>query len=319
MTGVAFTVAFLAINPWALLEFAQFREEIEGQGEVAGTLAKLGQDEVPGWLYYAWTLTWGFGVLPTLAALAGVGLMLREDWRRALVLIAFPVVLFLFLGAQARFFGRWLMPAYPMLGDPRRLRGRPAWRARLTAPGGRRGLALLLIGAALVAQGLYESARTTAVLGRTDTRAQAREWLFANVPAGSRVVVEPFLPAGFFGQGGRTRPERFERFLVKRPFQGYTRRLTPGLIDAYRRGGYCWVVTASHQRDRGLKAGFAPTAAYYARLDRESRRAAGFSPYRAGAEPVPFNFDLSFNYLPAAYERPGPVVEVRRIERCRPQ
>jgi hypothetical protein len=91
------------------------------------------------------------------------------------------------------------------------------------------------------------------------------------------------------------------------------------LIETYRRGGYCWVVTGSHQRERGLKDGSPGARAYYGRLDRESREVAGFSPYRPGAEPVPFNFDLSFNYVPGAYERPGPVVAVRRLARCRPR
>ena len=318
LAGVAFVVAFFVLNPFALLELDQFLDEVQGQGEQAGGFAKLGQEEVPGWLYYLWTLSWGFGVLPALAALAGGVLLLREDWRRALLLVAFPVLLFLFLGAQARFFGRWLLPAYPALAV---LAGYAATRLadRLSVSGGRRGLALAGVGAVLVAQGLFETIRSDVVLSRADTRAQAREWLFAEVPAGSRVVVEPFLPQGFFGVDGRVGPERFDRFPVKRPFQGYTRRLAPDLIETYRRGGYCWVVTGSHQRERGLKDGSPGARAYYGRLDRESREVAGFSPYRPGAEPVPFNFDLSFNYVPGAYERPGPVVAVRRLARCRPR
>ena len=318
LAGVAFVVAFFVLNPFALLELDQFLDEVQGQGEQAGAFAKLGQEEVPGWLYYLWTLSWGFGVLPALAALAGGVLLLREDWRRALLLVAFPVLLFLFLGAQARFFGRWLLPAYPALAV---LAGYAATRLadRLSVSGGRRGLALAGVGAVLVAQGLFETIRSDVVLSRADTRAQAREWLFAEVPAGSRVVVEPFLPQGFFGVDGRVGPERFERYPVKRPFQGYTRRLSPDLIETYRRGGYCWVVTGSHQRERGLKDGSPGARTYYGRLDRESEEVAGFSPYRPGAEPVPFNFDLSFNYLPGAYERPGPVVAVRRLARCRPR
>ena len=31
---------------------------------------------------------------------------------------------------------------------------------------------------------------------------------------------------------------------------------------------------------------------------------------------MPFNFDLSFNYYPPEYERPGPTVTVHRLDDC---
>ena len=42
-----------------------------------------------------------------------------------------------------------------------------------------------------------------------------------------------------------------------------------------------------------------------------------FSPYDEGARPVPFNFDLSYNYYPTAYRRPGPTVRLYRLDHCR--
>ena len=53
--------------------------------------------------------------------------------------------------------------------------------------------------------------------------------------------------------------------------------------------------------------------AYYAELERRGRLVHESSPFARGAEPVPFNFDLSFNYQPLAYERPGPVMQVFRL------
>ena len=57
--------------------------------------------------------------------------------------------------------------------------------------------------------------------------------------------------------------------------------------------------------------------AYYERLERESTLLREFSPYDDGAEPVPFDFDLSYNYYPPAYERPGPTVRIYRLRRLR--
>jgi hypothetical protein len=42
-----------------------------------------------------------------------------------------------------------------------------------------------------------------------------------------------------------------------------------------------------------------------------------FSPYDKGADPVPFSFDLSYNYEPSAYHRPGPAATIYRLKRCR--
>ena len=41
-----------------------------------------------------------------------------------------------------------------------------------------------------------------------------------------------------------------------------------------------------------------------------------FSPYDEGADPVPFSFDLSYNYYPPEYHRPGPTVRIHRLRDC---
>lgn len=305
--GAAFTAAFLLLHPYSLLDYPSFREAVADQSGTAGGRRKLGQEDAPGPLYYAWTLTWGLGWIPALAAVAGAVLALRRDLPRALLLVSFPLALLGFLSLQARYFGRWLMPAYPALAilagyavawAADRLPVRPVWRPALAAA----------LTAVLVGQGLASSVRSSATLAERDTRALAREWLTEEVPRGSRLVAEPFLPSGFL--------DAYRPLPVARPFDVYELRLLPELIDGYVRDGYCWVVIGSYQKDRGLSAGLANAGAYYRRLDERSAETVRFSPYRLGAEPVDFNFDLSFNYLPRAYGRPGPVVEVHRLRGC---
>ena len=314
VAGVAFVLAFVLLNPFAVIDFAEFRSQLGGQSGQAST-AKLGQDAVPAPLYNAWTLTWGLGWGPALAALAGAALALRRAPRRALLLLAFPAVFLVFLSGQGRFFARWILPVYPLLAI---MAGYAAVALvdALPAPPRLRPALLAALALALVAQGAVASARVDTVLAREDTRAQARTWLERNVPPGSRIVVEPFLPEGFLRVGDRVGPERFERRRVERPFQAYEARLRAPLVERYRAEGYCWVVTGSNQKQRGLKAGLAGARAYYERLSREGDRRAIFSPFDAGAAPVEFNYDLSFNYQPAAYERPGPLVEVYRLRGC---
>jgi 4-amino-4-deoxy-L-arabinose transferase-like glycosyltransferase len=309
VAGAAFVALFLLVNPFALLELDETRRQIRGQSSQADT-EKLGQDDVLGWVYYVGTLGWGFGWLPFAGALGGAVVALRRDWRRAALLIAFPLFLFLFLGAQGRFFGRWLLPAYPMLcvlcgyGVVALADAFARRRPRLATA------AVALLAALVCAQGAIASFRSGALLGREDTRAQALDWIRANVPEDARLVVEPFVPASW--QEALERP----RWPVERPFQAYERRLRPRHIDDYRAGGYCWVVVGSTQKERGLKAGLRSSRNYYRALDEQSARTVTFSPYRDGADPVEFSYDFSFNYHPRAYERPGPVVEIHELSGC---
>jgi hypothetical protein len=316
LSGIAFVVAFLVLNPYAIVDFTTFKHQLAGQSATAGGSAKLGQSDTPGWLYYAWTLTWGLGWVPAVAAIAGAVALLRQDWRRGLVLVVFPLFMFLFLGGQARHFGRWFMPAYPAIVL---LSAYGAIRAAEWLGRGRRWAAWALAGVCvlMLAQGVAASIRVDSVLGRRDTRELARSWIFRNIPRGSGVVVEPFVPEGWLAKGNRAGPEVYRLFPIKPPFQAYEKKLDPSLIDTYRAQGYCWVVVASHQKQRGLNAKLPGAVGYYKRLNRESDRTQLFDPWRSGADRPGFNFDMSFDYYPTAFVRPGPLIEVHRLRDCK--
>ena len=316
VAGACFALLFLLLNPYSIVDFHAFRHQVAGQSATAGGSAKLGQSSTPGWLYYLWTLTWGLGWLPALAAIAGGVLLLRSDWRKGLVLVVFPLFMFVFLGGQARHFGRWFMPAYPAIVL---LAGYAAVRA-VDAIGGsqrRRTWALLAIGVVLAAQGLASTVRVDSVLARPDTRTLARTWLMRNVPAGTGMVVEPFVPDGWLSQRNRAGPDRYRLYPIKPPFQAYEKKLEPGLIDTYRSGHYCWIVVGSHQKQRGLEANLPGARAYYVRLNQESDRTQLFDPWRPGSKRPGFSFDMSFDWYPRAFVRPGPLVEVHHLRNCK--
>jgi len=326
---------FLIANPYALLDFQTFHAGVARQQRLASgeELAKLGLTQTNGIVYYLWSLTWGLGWIPLLAALGGaVGLLARER-RLALVLLPAPIVYVLFMGVQERYFGRWLLPILPLLillaayGATALARAVAARAPRLAAP------AVALAAAALLAQGLIHSVHVDRVLARPDTRNSARAWLTAHVPAGTRVVIEPAVPARWLAtetaparplwrlwdtaradvdDSGRRLPHGRTRFVK---VDKYERTLRPALLDRYLARGYCWVVTASHQFGRAFaQPDDVPQAiAYYAALNRRGTIAARFSPYRDGADPPRFNFDWSFDWYPLAYARPGPLIVVHRL------
>ena len=220
LAGAAALGAFLIANPYALLDYGSFHSELARQSSLsAEAQGKLGAPRDGGLVYYLWSLTWGLGWVPALAALGGAVTVWRREPRLGWLLVPAPVLFLAFMGLQGRYFGRWLMPILPIacllgayftLAAARALAGRlapsrpygashaaqgPAGAGAGSGPG--RALALVgavVLVAAVLAQGLLYSVHSGLVLSRADTRGQTRAWMLAHVPAGSPIVVEPVAP-----------------------------------------------------------------------------------------------------------------------------
>jgi hypothetical protein len=338
--------AFLVGNPYAVLDWNAFTAGVSSQASIAAGQdpVKLGTTEGSGITYYLWTFTWGLGWVPALAALAGAGLLaFRRRIAMMLVLLPAPIAFVIFMGVQQRYFGRWLMPLFP-------IGAMLAGYVTVSAVGaGRRSLRLPLrvsVPAAavlLLAQSVAAVVHDDAVLSRPDTRNIARAWMVSHIPAGARVVLEPVVPDDWTTDVGTFQPwtpdgERWWRFATwltdvdpsgnqlpagQRRFvlvDQYERTLRPALVDEYVNAGYCWVMTGSVQAGRAFaQPGAAPQAiAYYEELRRRSRRIYHLSPFKRGASPVLFSFDWSIDYYPSQYQRPGPEIDVFRLRggRC---
>jgi hypothetical protein len=343
LAGIVALGAFVIANPYAVLDLAAFRDGLQHQADAADdALGKLGLTQSSGHLYYLWTFTWGLGWAPLVAAVIGLGLLAVDDRRVLLVLGPAPILYVLYMGTQARFFGRWLLPVFPIAC----LLSAYAI-VRLTQLASRRvpalGPALAVLGTVLLlGQGIVYSLHSAMTLSRADTRNETRAWLVDNVPANTRIVVEPVVPDAWATDVGRPNPgtangARWSKFPTSRSniaddgsvlpgpgrivnIEDYERTLYPGLIDKYVEKGYCWVVVGSTQRGRAeAQPQIVPRAiAYYRELERRSTLAYEASPYRKGAKPVKFNFDWTFDFYPLAYEHPGPVMQIYRLRggRC---
>ncbi|HEY4894582.1 MAG TPA: glycosyltransferase family 39 protein [Solirubrobacteraceae bacterium] len=348
LAGAGALGAFLLANPYALLDYSHFHAELVHQSSLsAEAQGKLGAPRDGGLLYYLWSLTWGLGWIPALAALGGALSVWRVARRLGWLLVPAPLLFLAFMGLQGRYFGRWLLPIFPilcLLGAFFAVRlARAAGRAlvvrrsrpRLLAP----GLTALIVFAVL-GQGLLYSVHSGLVLSRADTRNLTRQWMLANVPAGTPIVAEPVSPNEWAREtppipGGREfRWHKYAslfsrvaadgkispRALRQVGIENYVTTLRPQLIDYYVRNGYCWVISGSTQSARAFAdPAAAPGAvAYYRRLAAVATVAQRFSPYGAGRAPVSFNFDWSFDYYPLAYVRPGPDMTVYRLHggRC---
>lgn len=311
VSALACLAGLLLLNPFIALEAGKFWADFAGQSAQAGT-GKLGQTG-SAWTGYPITLLWGFGVVPLLLSVVGLVLAWRRDRSTALLLVTFPVLLYLAMATQDRWFARWLLPAYPalaVLAGHGAARTVEALRGRL--PDVVRSAAAVLVAVLALGQPVVDVVRSDLLLLREDTRTEALAWLVSRDDPG-RVVLEPAVPGSWRrdlrAAGWEIRP-------VARPFQRYELGLEPALLDTYREEGSCWVVVLGHQRDRGLAAGLPGARAYYRRLAEEGEVALASSPFAPGAGATSFSYDFSFNYYPPAHHRPGPVVEVHRLADC---
>jgi hypothetical protein len=332
-------VAFVIADPYSLIDFAAFKASLAHQSsESAEASGKLGLTHGSGVLYYLWTVTWGVGWVPGIAALgAAVALWFERQNRRLLLLLVPALVIYLiFMGVQGRYFGRWLMPVVPLICLLAAYGGIRA--ADLAAPRrSRRHLAIVTLAvAALCAQGLVYSVHSGIVNSRADTRNITRAWLVAHVPIGTPVVVEPVVPEEWGLDVEHPLPTAtgyrwvgFPVFRTHRASDGelgvdvgpsvtienYERVLAPDLIALYERNDFCWVVTGSTQAGRAQAS---PTQvpqaiAYYKALAQAGKLVFSASPYGRGDGPVAFNFDWSFDYYPLAYARPGALMNVYHL------
>ena len=329
---VAMVLVFAVTNPFFFLNPVSAAYQLKQQAEAAGSIEKLGQEQVGGFRYYVESLGWGFGYAAAILAVAGAAFEIRRDRARGIALILFPVALYLYMASQTRYFGRWLLPMYPVIAL---LAGVGVVRLVQLVPGiGRRyalsALAVALVTAAVAIQPIAADVRSLEVLGRTDTRQLARNYLVRNYKPSLRAVIEPAVPDDYYKRHRSNIQQRrfvrgFLRDLRRRAAveapdnQTYTyaASLTPQVIDEYRDKGFCLVMTMSLVRGRIEQARVPQALAYYRRLEREGKKVFSASPYDPGAKPVPLHFDFSYNYYDDEFFRPGPEVAIYRLNNCR--
>jgi hypothetical protein len=222
LAGAFALVAFFVANPYSLLDYSSFHADLVKQStQSAEAQGKLGAPRDGGLAYYLWTLTWGLGWAPALAALGGAIAIWRRRAALGWVLVPAPIVFLAFMGLQGRYFGRWLLPIFPLLcllaaffvielaraltallarGAARRRAGaRDAERPEAAGAAARRAPAAavvlgVLLACVVLAQGAIFSVHSGLVLARADTRAIAREWMLAHLSVGTKIVAEPISP-----------------------------------------------------------------------------------------------------------------------------
>ncbi|HYN87659.1 MAG TPA: glycosyltransferase family 39 protein, partial [Ardenticatenaceae bacterium] len=303
---VAALAASLIAFPPLLLEPGRVAGDIYTHLYLSGRNGYDGMDPAGGYVYYLKVLVVGLG-WPLLLA-AGAGLVhsaVRRD-QRLLVIAALPVALYAFMGQQRMYFARFILPALPPLlvlaatvSD--------AGVARLLQRVNRPGLAAAVVaitGVLLGARPALDAVRFDRLLAREDTRTQARAWIEAHIPAGTRIAVD------WFPFGPPLSPDRHDLLVA----DGWA--LFDLTIEEYRQQGINYLVASSYTYDLPLRDPQSDRRrqAFYTAMREEALLIEEFRPY-AGEADGGFVYDriyAPFDHL-GALERPGPTVRIYQL------
>ena len=315
IAGASSIAAFLLAVPTLLTDTQGVLDDVLRLDPSGGGEPKIGQAQENGHLYYGWVLTWGLGWVACAMAVLGAIWSVLRDRQIAAMLLPAPIAYVLFMGDQAAFFGRWLLPVFPFV-----LLLAALGAVRLTdAITERRGWSptpfLVAVTILLCLQSVVHVAHMNNLFGRTDTRAEAVQWMRDNLPIGTRFINSGVLVRPMIDEDPTTRAVESRWQVTSLNGNQSTVGARPGMLDQYEEEGWCFVSASSLFYDRlFVDEHLRPAAAaYYRELEERGEVVFQASPYRPGAEPVPFNFDWATNLYPFEFEQPGGEVTIYRL------
>ena len=113
---LAIPVGFLLTTPYALLDFITFFNGLLFQSKAyTSHFGAESQTTTSFHLYFNHLFTEGYGEISTMLALVGLIALSYNKRLEALLLISFPLALFLFLGLYKVYFPRNILPAIPFM------------------------------------------------------------------------------------------------------------------------------------------------------------------------------------------------------------
>jgi hypothetical protein len=259
-----------------------------------------GLDPAGGYVFYARTLVTGLGVPLLLGSLGGIALAARRRERASLVVLSLPMAMLAVLGSQQLYFARFALPTLPALVVLAAVAIGEVWRRRWLV-----GVVALVL---VIAPTVADAIRFDGLLGQTDTRTLAREWIQTQLPADARIAIDaPPL-------GPSLSPEQTQHEVSI----GDAGALFDLSVDDYRQRGADYVVTSSFTLEARAvdPEREAKREAFDGELGQSASIVAEFRPYWGEVEP-PFTYDQIYGPWTSLdlLQRPGPTIVVYRLNR----
>ncbi|MCL4531632.1 MAG: glycosyltransferase family 39 protein [Actinobacteria bacterium] len=196
-------IVFFILNPYILLQFHQFVAfQTSGDrsigGQIVGHYDSYLQQFLAkqGFSFFA-EATLAYEPAITILGIVGSILAVRRFRSTALMVLAYPIFHYVMFATTAPSLEqRYMLPAVVLLALPAGLAASNllSWLDGRMGGLGRPHPATVVVAVVLAALVSIPALRYDGVLARTDTRTLAKNWIEANIPAGSDVAVESYTP-----------------------------------------------------------------------------------------------------------------------------
>jgi 4-amino-4-deoxy-L-arabinose transferase-like glycosyltransferase len=189
-----FLLGFLGGNPYALGNMDQFLNGLATVLHHYGT-HQPGFEGTGNWRWYIRTLLTSADSLWIVSAATGLAGILWRDWRKGLLVVAFPAIYYLMMSAFVVRFERNLVPMLPFLAlGGGWLVDALAQRAAVRLHRSQRWSHLFAVTGSLLIVALPATAALAfdAAISRTDHREIAGQWVEENIEWGSKIAIEHY-------------------------------------------------------------------------------------------------------------------------------
>ncbi len=186
LTLLSSGLGFIIATPFAFFDFPTFYKDIVSLVQTA-PLPWYGVNQGIGWAYHLKISFWaGLGPTMITAALIGILLLFKNNWRRAILLTSFPIAYYFFIGNSYIVFARYIVPVVPFLcicaayfvNEVNRIVTRHStFRVRQ--------LVLWLLTIIICIPSLVNVLQFDNVLTQKDNRLIAAEWIYSHLRGGS--------------------------------------------------------------------------------------------------------------------------------------
>lgn len=295
VSGATALLSLFVCSPFLFIDHAAVRRDLAAEAW-GGHLSASGSGfwGNVGW-YLEGPLPNVFGWFGLALALLGLWVAFRQRRVDAVILASFVAAYVLAISAHPLRWERWIIPVLPFVallaavGVSALAKGLSERMAFIP----RKGWSVVL-GAALVLPMLLQTVQQGQNRSGPDTRAQAREWLLANVPAKSKVLIEAY--------GPQVPKDRYQLYnaggerVIRRP-QGVRSHVIPsgflsegGTLEALAAEGVEYLVLSSfYERFKGMNhEEFFPVIANYETILKRAELVAEFVPV-TGRQADPLN------------------------------
>ncbi len=206
LSVVFFLGGFLAGCPYSVLDFAKFWNDFKWQSQHLLQTGHYGSSTAqPAWLFYLqYGMAENIGKFSQYLVYGGVLLGLVRRKRKDLILIVFPLVLFVLIGSWKSMAARYLLPLTPFLVLIAAF-FLDAILTKIASPLGKKNprfplpvLQSRYLNWVVIVLVLFPSVvkvlRFDYLLTQKDTRTLAKEWINRNLPKGSTLALESYGP-----------------------------------------------------------------------------------------------------------------------------